>query len=57
MGRRKTHEENIRKITKSGSSYALTIPISQMRELGWKEKQKVIVEKRGSSLTIKDWKE
>jgi len=55
MGRRKTHEENIRKITRSGSSYALTIPISVMRELGWQEKQRVVVEKRGKGLAIKDF--
>jgi len=55
MTRRKSHEENIRKIKKSGDSYALTIPIVLMRELGWKEKQKVIVEKRGEGILIKDW--
>lgn len=56
MTRRKSHEENIRKISKSGDSYSLTIPISVMRELGWKEKQKVVVEKRGKGIVIKDWK-
>ena len=56
MARRKSHEENIRKIKKSGDSYAVTIPITLVRELGWKEKQKVVVEKRGSGLVIKDWK-
>lgn len=56
MARRKSNEENIRKITKSGDSYALTIPIALMRELDWKEKQKVVVEKRGSGLAVKDWK-
>lgn len=55
MTRRKSHEENIRKISKSGASYAVTIPISAMRELGWKEKQKVVVEKRGSGLAVKDF--
>jgi antitoxin component of MazEF toxin-antitoxin module len=56
MARRKSNEEHIRKITKSGDSYALTIPIDVMRELGWQEKQKVVVEKRGSGLAIKNWK-
>ena len=55
MTRRKSHEEHIRKITKSGDSYAVTIPIALMRKLGWREKQKVVVEKRGSGLVIKDW--
>jgi antitoxin component of MazEF toxin-antitoxin module len=56
MGRRKTHEENIRKITRSGSSYALTIPISVMRELGWQEKQRVVVEKSGEGFLVRDYK-
>ncbi len=56
MGRRKLHEENIRKIKKSGDSYAITLPITVIRELGWREKQKVVVEKRGKGILIKDWK-
>ncbi len=56
MTRRKSHEENIRKISKSGASYSLTIPISVMRELGWREKQKVVVEKRGIGFVVKDFK-
>ena len=55
MARRKSNEENIRKITRSGNSYAITLPISVMRELGWREKQKVVVEKRGEGILIKDW--
>lgn len=55
MTRRKSHEENIRKIARSGDSYAITMPIAIMRELGWKEKQKVVVEKRGKGIFIKDW--
>ncbi len=56
MTRRKSNEENIRKIKKSGDSYAITLPITIMRELGWREKQKVVVEKRGKGILIKDWK-
>ena len=56
MSRRKLDEENIRKIKKSGDSYAVTLPINIMRQLGWQEKQKVIVEKRGEGILIKDWK-
>lgn len=30
---------------KSGDSYAVTLPVTIMREFGWREKQKVVVEK------------
>jgi antitoxin component of MazEF toxin-antitoxin module len=53
--RRKLEDKNIRKIMKSGDSYAITLPISLVRELKWREKQKVVVKKRGKGLTIVDW--
>ncbi|NCN07327.1 hypothetical protein GW933_01400 [Candidatus Falkowbacteria bacterium] len=56
MARRKLEDKNIRKINKLGVSYAVTIPIEIMREFKWKEKQKVVVKKRGNSLIISDWK-
>lgn len=56
MARRKLEDKNIRKITKSGNSYAITIPIEIMREFKWREKQKVTVKKRGKSIIISDWK-
>ncbi|MBN2697383.1 MAG: AbrB/MazE/SpoVT family DNA-binding domain-containing protein [Bacteroidales bacterium] len=44
MARRSSAERNVRSITKLGSkSFAVTIPIEYVRELGWKEKQKVNV--------------
>lgn len=56
--RRKLEERNIRKITKmaGGTSYGITLPIEMIRGLKWKEKQKVVVNRKGSILTIKDWK-
>lgn len=56
MSRRRLEEESIRKITKIGDSYAVTIPISLMRDLGWQEKQKVEVKKRGEGFLVKDYK-
>lgn len=53
--RRKSEDKNIRKILRSGDSYAVTIPIEIIRELGWKEKQKVLVKKRGNGASIVDW--
>jgi len=56
MTRRKIGEDNIRKITKvGGSSYAVTVPLEIIKEFGWKEKQKVVVQKRGNEIVIKDW--
>jgi antitoxin component of MazEF toxin-antitoxin module len=54
--RRKIKDENIRKILKSGDSYAVTIPIEMMKELNWKAKQKVVAKIKGKSIIIKDWK-
>jgi hypothetical protein len=60
MARRKLSQRNIRKLTKfgGGKSYGVTLPISFIRELKWKERQKLVVEfdKRRKTIRIKDWK-
>ena len=58
MGRRKTTEKNIRKITKmgGGKSFGITFPIEMFRQLKWRERQKVVVKKAGQKITIEDWK-
>jgi len=56
MARRNLNDRNIRKLTKSGGkSISVTLPIEIIRELKWRSKQKVVVEKRGESIVIKDW--
>ena len=57
MPRRKLSEQNIRKITKmgGGKSYGITIPIQYLRQLKWRERQKVVVKKRGKKIIIEDW--
>ncbi|NQU77522.1 hypothetical protein HQ544_02380 [Candidatus Falkowbacteria bacterium] len=56
MARRKLKNKNIRKISSMGNhSLGLTIPIEILRELKWREKQKVIVKKRGRGLIVVDW--
>lgn len=57
MARRKLEEHNIRKLTRTGGgkSIGVTLPIDLIRQLGWKERQKVVVKKRGKKLIIKDW--
>lgn len=49
-------DKNVRKITKlGGKSLAVTIPIEYIRELKWRERQKVVVKKSGKKLIIQDW--
>jgi len=56
--RRKLKDKNIRKITKvGGTSLSVTIPVEFIKELKWREKQKVVLKKRGKKITIEDWKE
>lgn len=56
----KQSEKNIRKLAKvgGGNTYSLTLPIDAIREFGWQEKQKVVVEVdlKNKCLIIKDWK-
>jgi len=59
MPTRKLEDRNIRKLTRVGSkgqSLAVTLPIEIIRELKWKEKQKVVVKKVKGGMLIKDWK-
>lgn len=57
MARRALHERNIRKLTKTGrgKSMSVTIPIDFVRELGWRDRQKVVFAKKGKKLIIEDW--
>ncbi len=58
MARRKLEDRNIRKLSKNGPTYFVTLPIEEVRKLGWKKSQKLVVEldKRRKRLIIKDWK-
>jgi len=58
MPRRKLEEKNVRKLTRmgrEGSSLGMTIPKELVQELGWRERQKVIVKKSGKKLIVEDW--
>ncbi len=55
---RKIEEKDVRKLARSGKiSLAVTIPRDFIVELGWREKQKVVVKKQGKNIVITDWKE
>ena len=46
-----------RKLTRVGlRSICVVIPAEFIDELGWRERQIVTIDKRGSTLTIKDYK-
>jgi len=59
MARRKLEDRNIRKLGRvgRGATMMVTLPIELVRELKWREKQKVVITKRGDKLIIEDWKE
>lgn len=49
--------KDIRKLTRIGKrSIGLTLPIEEVRDLGWKEKQKVKVTRVKGGLLIKDFR-
>ena len=59
MPRRKLEDRNIRKVKKTTrGSYSFTAPIEFIRELKWRDNQKVVMEldRRGGRIIIKDWK-
>lgn len=51
-------KQNIRKLTRMGGgrSIGLTLPADILRNLHWREKQKVIVTRKGKNIIINDWK-
>lgn len=52
---RRMDEQEVRKLFKLNQSYTVTLPISLIRELGWQEKQKITVKRKGKTLIIRDW--
>jgi len=58
MARKKLDERDVRKLTRTGGgkSISVTLPIEHIRELRWRDKQKVTVRKSGSKIIIEDWK-
>ena len=55
MSRRKLKEKEIRKLTRLGGSLVVSIPKEDVEALGWREKQKVVVDRVGKRLVIEDW--
>jgi hypothetical protein len=59
MSRRKVEEWNTRKLSKSrnGVTVTVSLPIDLVRELKWRDGQKVVITKHGEGLKISDWEE
>jgi antitoxin component of MazEF toxin-antitoxin module len=56
MSRRNLKDRNIRKLTRvGGTSLAVTLPVEFVKDLKWKERQKVVVRKVGQRIIIEDW--
>jgi len=59
MSRRELVQKNIRKLKRTGKgnsgSFSVTIPMEMVKELGWREKQKIVFKKRGKGILISDW--
>lgn len=53
----KMKNKNIRKLTSMGGgrSMGLVLPIEIIRELKWREHQKLVVKKSGKKIIIEDW--
>jgi len=60
MPRRKLEERATRKLMRLGNSetgsIVVSIPIEIIRELRWREGQRVVVRKINKNITIRDWK-
>jgi len=49
--------KNIRKLTRAGKvSLSVTLPAEDIHQLGWREKQKVVVKRIKGGFLIRDYK-
>ena len=55
MSVRKAEDRDVRKIQHTGQSLAITIPVTYLRKLGWKAKQKLTVRLKGNKVVVEDW--
>ncbi|MDZ7786191.1 MAG: AbrB/MazE/SpoVT family DNA-binding domain-containing protein [Candidatus Saccharibacteria bacterium] len=56
MGARKMGEQHIRSLTQNKTgTYQVSLPIRVIREMGWRERQKLTVTRQGKKLIVQDW--
>jgi len=49
---------NIRKLTvTAGTTYYITLPLTMIRQLKWKKREKKIITTDGKRIIIEDWKD
>ena len=53
--RRQIEDHNVRKIYEHGDSYAITLPKNLVRELGWRDNQKLVAKRYGDGILFQDW--
>jgi hypothetical protein len=57
MAVRKAEEKNIRKLARIGKqSVGVTLPIEDIRALGWREGQKLSIKRTRGGFQVKDWR-
>ncbi len=57
MGISKKEEKSVRKLTKvGGKCLGITLPIEDVRALGWKEKQKIRIKRVKGGFNIRDYR-
>lgn len=53
MKRIKTKDDSARRITRTGSyTYYVTLPKEELEQLGWREKERVVIKREGARLVI-----
>ncbi len=56
MARQKVGSEDTRKLSQfTSGSYFVTLPVAAVRNLGWRDGQKLTVKQDGNKLIIQDW--
>lgn len=54
---KKLIDKSIRSLTRVGkASYGVTLPVEIVKELKWKERQKLTVKKIKGGVVIRDWR-
>lgn len=56
MSDKKLNDKNVRRLTHRGrKSIGLTLPLDMVKDLGWREKQRVVVKRVKGGMLIKDY--
>jgi hypothetical protein len=57
MEKEKCVRGTVRKLQKQANgSTTVALPVELVRAVAWRDKQKVVVQRRGNTLVVKEWK-